>query len=272
MSYYFPLKTLWRSFFAALVAAFTLRSINPFGNSRLVLFYVEYHTPWYMAELVPFILLGVFGGLWGTLFIRGNIAWCRRRKTTQLGKYPVLEVIAITAITAILAFPNPYTRRSTSELISELFNDCGALESSQLCDYINNPNMSRPVDDIPDRPAGPGVYTALWQLALALVFKIVITIFTFGIKVRVPAMLDRSLPQSRLGEVKGGLSLRLDLCALTRLLSLCVLSRSPRGSSSPVWPSGPSPGASWASPWSRWPTTITTGSSSRTGVAPGPTV
>lgn len=189
VSYYFPLKTLWRSFFAALVAAFTLRSINPFGNSRLVLFYVEYHTPWYMAELVPFILLGVFGGLWGTLFIRANIAWCRRRKTTQLGKYPVLEVIAVTGITAVLAFPNPYTRRSTSELISELFNDCGALESSQLCDYINNPNMSRPVDDIPDRPAGPGVYSALWQLALALIFKIVITIFTFGMKVSVQEML-----------------------------------------------------------------------------------
>lgn len=165
------------------MAAFTLRSINPFGNSRLVLFYVEYHTPWYMAELFPFILLGVFGGLWGTLFIRCNIAWCRRRKTTRLGKYPVLEVIVITAITAIIAYPNPYTRRSTSELISELFNDCGALESSQLCDYINDPNMTRPVDDIPDRPAGPGVYSAMWQLALALVFKIVITIFTFGMKV-----------------------------------------------------------------------------------------
>lgn len=87
MSYYFPLKTLWRSFFAALVAAFVLRSINPFGNSRLVLFYVEYHTPWYLFELIPFILLGVFGGLWGALFIRANIAWCRRRKSTRFGKY-----------------------------------------------------------------------------------------------------------------------------------------------------------------------------------------
>ncbi|KAL4656877.1 H(+)/Cl(-) exchange transporter 4-like [Arapaima gigas] len=183
VSYYFPLKTLWRSFFAALVAAFTLRSINPFGNSRLVLFYVEYHTPWYMAELVPFILLGVFGGIWGALFIRANIAWCRRRKTTRLGRYPVLEVIVVTAITAVVAFPNPYTRRSTSQLISELFNDCGVLESSRLCDYINDFNITRPVDDIPDRPAGLGVYTALWQLALALVFKIVITIFTFGMKI-----------------------------------------------------------------------------------------
>uniref|UniRef100_A0AAZ3PYY1 Chloride channel protein n=1 Tax=Oncorhynchus tshawytscha TaxID=74940 RepID=A0AAZ3PYY1_ONCTS len=184
VSYYFPLKTLWRSFFAALVAAFTLRAINPFGNSRLVLFYVEYHTPWYMAELVPFILLGVFGGLWGT---------------TLLGKYPVLEVIVITGITAVLAFPNPYTRRSTSELISELFNDCGALESSQLCDYVNNPNMSRPVDDIPDRPAGPGVYSALWQLALALIFKIVITIFTFGMKI--PSGLF--IPSMAVGAIAG---------------------------------------------------------------------
>ena len=87
MSYYFPLKTLWRSFFAALVAAFVLRSINPFGNSRLVLFYVEYHTPWYLFELLPFILLGVFGGLWGAFFIRANIAWCRRRKSTRFGQW-----------------------------------------------------------------------------------------------------------------------------------------------------------------------------------------
>ncbi|TNN47064.1 H(+)/Cl(-) exchange transporter 4 [Liparis tanakae] len=199
VSYYFPLKTLWRSFFAALVAAFTLRAINPFGNSRLVLFYVEYHTPWYMAELVPFILLGVFGGLWGTLFIRANTAWCRRRKTTRLGKYPVLEVLAVTGVTAVLAFPNPYTRRSTSELISELFNDCGALESSQLCDYVNNPNTSRPLDDIPDRPAGPGVYAALWQLALALVFKIVITVFTFGMKI--PSGLF--IPSMAVGAIAG---------------------------------------------------------------------
>uniref|UniRef100_F7GL81 Chloride channel protein n=1 Tax=Macaca mulatta TaxID=9544 RepID=F7GL81_MACMU len=199
VSYYFPLKTLWRSFFAALVAAFTLRSINPFGNSRLVLFYVEYHTPWYMAELFPFILLGVFGGLWGTLFIRCNIAWCRRRKTTRLGKYPVLEVIVVTAITAIIAYPNPYTRQSTSELISELFNDCGALESSQLCDYINDPNMTRPVDDIPDRPAGVGVYTAMWQLALALIFKIVVTIFTFGMKI--PSGLF--IPSMAVGAIAG---------------------------------------------------------------------
>ena len=55
------MKTLWRSFFCALAAAFVLRSFNPFGNDHLVMFYVEYHNEWYIVELLPFILLGIFG-------------------------------------------------------------------------------------------------------------------------------------------------------------------------------------------------------------------
>ena len=58
VSYYFPLKTLWRSFFSALVAAFVLQSINPFGNEHSVLFYVEYSQPWIFFELFPFLILG----------------------------------------------------------------------------------------------------------------------------------------------------------------------------------------------------------------------
>jgi chloride channel 3/4/5 len=43
------------------VAAFILRSINPFGNEHSVLFYVEYNKPWIFFELVPFIGLGIMG-------------------------------------------------------------------------------------------------------------------------------------------------------------------------------------------------------------------
>uniref|UniRef100_A0A671NAF6 Chloride channel protein n=1 Tax=Sinocyclocheilus anshuiensis TaxID=1608454 RepID=A0A671NAF6_9TELE len=201
VSYYFPLKTLWRSFFAALVAAFTLRSINPFGNSRLVLFYVEFHSPWHLLELIPFVLLGIFGGIWGAFFIRANIAWCRRRKTTRLGHYPVLEVLVVTAVTALLAFPNSYTRMSTSELISELFNDCGLLDSSQLCNYANVSVTKSSSDALPDRPAGQDVYTAMWQLSLALVFKMLITVVTFGMKV--PSGLF--IPSMAVGAIAGRL-------------------------------------------------------------------
>ncbi|XP_037832340.1 H(+)/Cl(-) exchange transporter 5 isoform X3 [Kryptolebias marmoratus] len=203
VSYYFPLKTLWRSFFAALVAAFTLRSINPFGNSRLVLFYVEFHAPWHLIELAPFILLGIFGGLWGVLFIKANIAWCRRRKSTRLGHYPIIEVLVVAALTALLAYPNSYTRMSGAELISELFNDCSLLDSSQLCGYKQPANVSETGvgNSLADRPAGEGLYTALWQLALALIFKMLITVITFGMKV--PSGLF--IPSMAVGAIAGRL-------------------------------------------------------------------
>lgn len=108
--------------------------------------------------------------------------------TCFLGKYPVLEVITVAAITAIVAFPNPYTRQNTSELIKELFTDCGPLESSQLCQYRSQMNGSQAYPQGSDAAATPGVYSAMWQLSLALIFKIIMTIFTFGLKVRIQCL------------------------------------------------------------------------------------
>lgn len=56
-------------------------------------------------------------------------------KTTRLGHYPIMEVLVVAALTALVSYPNSYTRMSGSELISELFNDCSLLDSSQLCGY-----------------------------------------------------------------------------------------------------------------------------------------
>ena len=47
--------------------------------------------------------------------------------------------------------------------------------------------------------AGDGVYTAIWELALALIFKLIITIFTFGIKI--PAGLF--IPSLAMGAIVG---------------------------------------------------------------------
>lgn len=118
------------------------------------------------------------------------------------GKYPVLEVILVAAITAVVAFPNPYTRQNTSELIKELFTDCGPLESSQLCQYRSQMNGSKAFTDNPNRPAGPGVYAAMWQLCLALIFKIIMTIFTFGLKVILTAHSAAALPRSSRSALK----------------------------------------------------------------------
>lgn len=62
-----------------------------------------------------------------------SVSW--KGKTTRLGHYPVIEVLVVAALTAVVAYPNSYTRMSGAELISELFNDCSLLDSSQLCGY-----------------------------------------------------------------------------------------------------------------------------------------
>lgn len=52
----------------------------------------QYTTPWSFFELVPFLFLGVMGGVLATIFVKCNLRWCRFRKTSQLGKYPIVEV------------------------------------------------------------------------------------------------------------------------------------------------------------------------------------
>ncbi|XP_052793749.1 H(+)/Cl(-) exchange transporter 4-like isoform X2 [Mya arenaria] len=197
VSYYFPLKTLWRSFFCALAAAFVLRSINPFGNDHLVMFYIEYNEPWYLQELIPFVLIGALGGLYGSLFIHMNLKWCRYRKSTSLGKYPIIEVLVVAFITTLLSFPNPYTRMNTSEMIRQLVSRCGPEDNTDLCGYQRN--FTDPQAYTSNAPVGEGVRRALWQLFLAMVFKGIITIFTFGMKV--PSGLF--IPSMAVGAIMG---------------------------------------------------------------------
>ncbi|XP_061164575.1 H(+)/Cl(-) exchange transporter 3-like isoform X1 [Saccostrea echinata] len=204
VSYYFPLKTLWRSFFCAMAAAFVLRTFNPFGSDSLVMFYVEYNNPWYMPELIPFILIGVLGGLYGSFFIKANIAWCRYRKTSKLGNYPIIEILVVTLITALLSYPNQYTRMNTSEMIKILVQQCGPEDDTDLCDYKRNYssyllNTTSIKILTSSTELGDGVYKALWMLALALIFKGIITIFTFGIKI--PAGLF--IPSMAVGAIMG---------------------------------------------------------------------
>ena len=61
VSYYFPHKVMWRAFFAAMTAAFTLTLMNPYFSGHLVLFYANYDHQWHLFELVPFLLIGAFG-------------------------------------------------------------------------------------------------------------------------------------------------------------------------------------------------------------------
>lgn len=72
VSYYFPHKVMWRAFFAALTAAFTLQLMNPYFSGHLVLFYANYDHQWHLFEFGPFLLIGLFGVSGGGRDMHGN--------------------------------------------------------------------------------------------------------------------------------------------------------------------------------------------------------
>ncbi|KAL1701528.1 chloride channel [Schizophyllum commune] len=173
VSYFFPPKVMWRSFFCAMIAALTLRTLDPFGTGKLVLFQVTYDKDWHLFELFPFLLLGVFGGVYGAYFSKLNVRWAKYvRNGTWIKNHPIIEVLLTTLITACLCFLNPYTRMGGTELVYNLFAECrtgSGNTHSGLC------------------VVDPGAFAAVWPVArailVAMVVKGALTIVTFGIKV-----------------------------------------------------------------------------------------
>ena len=98
----------------------------------------------------------MIGGILGTIFIKCNIWWCRFRKTSKLGNYPVLEVVLVAVATALLAYPNEYTRMNTSELIYLLFSQCGVTNQQGICDYKDR-NFTNVNHGVSIAEAGSGV-------------------------------------------------------------------------------------------------------------------
>ncbi|KAK2814319.1 hypothetical protein FQN49_008223, partial [Arthroderma sp. PD_2] len=123
LSYYFPDKTMWQSFVCAMAAAISLRAVNPFRTGNIVLYQVTYSRGWHRIEILPFMLLGILGGLYGGLFIKLNMRVSRWRKARNFS-FPVIEVISVALLTALINFPNSFMKAQLSELLHSLFAEC----------------------------------------------------------------------------------------------------------------------------------------------------
>ncbi|KAI0786632.1 chloride channel [Abortiporus biennis] len=170
VSYFFPAKVMWRSFFCAMVAAMTLRFLDPFGSGKLVLFQVTYDKDWHAFELVFFLFLGVIGGVWGAYFSKLNVLWTKHvRNGTWLKSHPVIEVVLVTLLTTLLCFLNPYTRMGGAELVYNLFAECkpGSPNAHAGLCVVNPVTQAVPV---------------MRAIFVAMLVKGVLTIITFGIK------------------------------------------------------------------------------------------
>ncbi|KAI6716836.1 voltage gated chloride channel [Diplocarpon mali] len=132
LSYYFPDKTMWQSFVCAMTAAVTLQAFDPFRSGKLVLYQVTYSTGWHGFEMIPFGLLGIFGGIYGGLFIKMNMKVAEWKKSATWLPGPVTQVLIVALLTALINYPNLYMRAQSSELVYSLFAECSKVVDDQF--------------------------------------------------------------------------------------------------------------------------------------------
>ncbi|GAA6028948.1 hypothetical protein JCM8097_001520 [Rhodosporidiobolus ruineniae] len=133
MTINWPIKTMWRSFFCALVANVVLSAMNPFRTGKIVLFQVRFDRDWHFFELGFFILIGIFGGLYGAFVIKYNLQVAAFRRK-HLAHHAVAEAVILATLTAAVAFTNRFLRLDMNEMLDVLFRECeGGGDYENLC-------------------------------------------------------------------------------------------------------------------------------------------
>lgn len=189
VSYYFPPKTLFRTFFCCIAAALSLKFLNPYGTGKIVLFEVRYLSDWQIFEMALFILLGILGGAAGALFIKASSLWAKSfRRIPAIKRWPMLEVVLVALLTGAVSFWNRYTKLPVSELLFELAKPCDDLDSelaTGLC------------------PHAEGIPDIIRYLSVAFVIKSLLTIVTFGIKVPAGIYVPSMVVGGLMGRIVG---------------------------------------------------------------------
>jgi len=188
VSYYFPPKTLFRTFFCCIAAALSLKFLNPYGTSKIVIFEVRYTTDWRIFEMVVFMLLGVMGGALGALFIKASRVWARTfRRIPTVKRWPVFEVVLVALITGLVSFWNRYTKLAVTQLLFEVASPCKDSDSG-LCPQN-----------------GAEILGVIGYLCIAFFIKAFLTIITFGIKVPAGIYVPSMVVGGLMGRIVGHL-------------------------------------------------------------------
>ncbi|KAF8588706.1 Cl-channel protein [Ramaria rubella] len=164
MSHTFSIKTMLRSFFCALVATVTLSAMNPFRTGKLVLFQVTYDRDWHFFEIVFFVIIGIFGGLYGAFVIKFNLQVAAFRRK-YLANHGVAEAVTLATLTAIFGYFNRFLRIDMTESLAILFRECdNGGDYDNLCQSGVQWRMAN-------------------SLLLATIFRVGFVILSYGCKV-----------------------------------------------------------------------------------------
>lgn len=170
VSYFFPAKTLFRTFFCCIVAALSLKFLNPYGTHKIVMFQVRYLIDWEYFELGSFIVVGILGGAIGALFIKASKFWAQSfRRLKLIKKHPMFEVFLVALVTGLMSYWNALTKLPVAKLLLNLASPCDDSTDANRDELGLCPKS---VDDIP---------LILSTLSSAFLIKGFLTVITFGI-------------------------------------------------------------------------------------------
>jgi chloride channel 3/4/5 len=193
VAYFFPAKTLFRTFFCCITAALTLKFMDPYGTGKIVMFQVHYALDWEYFELGAFMAVGVLGGILGALFIKASRLWAKKfRGITLIKSHPILEVVLVALVTGLTSYWNVLTKLPVAKLLYNLAAPCDARDNN-----LDNLGICpSSIDDIP---------SVIWRLFSAFFVKGLLTIITFGLKVPagiyVPSMVVGGLMGRMIGHL-----------------------------------------------------------------------
>ena len=108
--------------------------MNPFRTGQLVMFQVRYDRSWHFFEIIFYIIIGIFGGLYGAFVIKWHLRVQSFRKK-YLSRYPILEATILAGATAIVCYPNMFLRIDMTESMEILFLECeGDHDYDRICE------------------------------------------------------------------------------------------------------------------------------------------
>lgn len=225
-SYFTPTRIMWNSFVCATIALVALSGFRLFTEGEHfheeVLFEVLFgNFSWLFMETIPFILLGLAGGLYGSAFTKMYLYFSSvqfkldiRSKLSSIfkvdaskGRY--LELLIIAVITAILTFLLPLTRLPLSAFMRLLFTDCP--EKSATLE-TNSTNFM----------CHPSSFSTVLKLAFIFVQGFILSTYSYGLHIPGGILMPSLVLGGTVGRIVGIICLGIQRSIDSEYLATCT--------------------------------------------------
>ncbi|GEQ72896.1 hypothetical protein JCM33374_g6584 [Metschnikowia sp. JCM 33374] len=211
-SYFTPIKLMWNSFVSATIALVALYGFKVFTDGKnfidVALFDVSFgNFSWLFMETIPFILLGMVGGLYGHLYTQTYLRFSHKRwkkalwtrlaaiLRTSERNAAYAEIFLVALATALLTFPLSMTKLPLSALLKLLFTDCPT-ETSPAATETNSANFM----------CGSSSSATMLKLAYVFIQGFFLSSYSYGLSLPGGVLMPSFVLGGTLGRLVGLLS------------------------------------------------------------------